>query len=84
MPHAINASLKQEDTLQAILRAVRETPGANAVVIRLLNPNADALEVAASSGTSQALLDRTPPRLTDDRVRQRVLAGETRLPQARR
>ena len=75
--HAINASLKQEDTLQAILRAVRETPGANAVVIRLLNPNADALEVAASSGTSQALLDRTPARLADDRVHQRVLAGET-------
>ena len=55
--HAINASLKQEDTLQAILRAVRETPGAKAVVIRLLNPNADAMEVAASIDISPALLD---------------------------
>jgi len=75
--HAINASLKQEDTLQAILRAVRETPGARAVVIRLLNPNADALEVAASIDISQALLAHTPVRLADDRVHQRVLAGET-------
>jgi GAF domain-containing protein len=75
--HAINASLKQEDTLQAILRAVRETPGANGVVIRLLNPNADALEVAASIDVSQALLAHTPVHLADDRVHQRVLAGET-------
>jgi GAF domain-containing protein len=75
--HAINASLKPEDTLQAILRAVREIPGARAVVIRLLNPNADALEVAASIDISQALLAHMPVRLADDRVHQRVLAGET-------
>jgi GAF domain-containing protein len=75
--HAINASLKLEDTLQAILRAVQETPGAKAVVIRLLNPNADALEVAASIDISPALLARAPARLADDRIHQRVLAGET-------
>ena len=75
--HAINASLKQEDTLQAIVHAMRETPGAKAVVIRLLNPNADALEVAASIDTNQALLAQAPVRLADDRVHQRVLAGET-------
>ena len=75
--HAINASLKLEDTLQAILRAVRETPGAKAAVIRLLNPNADALEVAASIDIRLAFLARTPTRLADDRVHQRVLAGET-------
>jgi GAF domain-containing protein len=75
--HAINASLKLEDTLQAILRAVRETPGAKAVVIRLLNPNADALEVAASIDISPVLLAHMPARLADDRAHQRVLAGET-------
>jgi GAF domain-containing protein len=75
--HAINASLKLEDTLQAILRAVQETPGAKAVVIRLLNPNADALEVATSIDISPALLAHMPARLADDSAHQRVLAGET-------
>ena len=58
--HAINASLKQEDTLQAILRAVREIPGTQAVVIRLLNPNADAMEVAASIDLSPTVLAHAP------------------------
>ena len=75
--HAINASLKQEDTLQAILRAVRETPGTQAVVIRLLNPNADAMEVAASIDISPAVLAHAPARLADDSIHQRVLTGET-------
>ena len=74
--HAINASLKLEDTLQAIVRAVRETPGAKAAVIGLLNPNADGLEVAASIGACEALLAHAPVRLADDRVHRRVLAGE--------
>jgi uncharacterized protein YigA (DUF484 family) len=54
--HATNSSLKLDDTLQAILSAVQETLGVRGVIVRLLNPNADALEVAASRGVSQGLL----------------------------
>jgi GAF domain-containing protein len=73
--HAINASLKLEDTLQAILQAMRNTLGSRAVVIRLLNPEATDLNVVASVGISEAMLLHTPTRLADNPFHQRVLAG---------
>jgi len=74
--HVINSSLDLDTTLQAILRAVQEALNAKAVVIRLLNPNADALDVAASVGVSQAFLARVPARVEPGNIHQRVLAGE--------
>jgi GAF domain-containing protein len=75
--HTINGSLNLDDTLQAILHAVRETMGLEAVTIRLLNPDANALEPAASIGVSEALLDSLPDAITPGSVHERVLAGET-------
>jgi len=75
--HAINASLKLEDTLQAVLCAVHDTLGIRAVVIRLLKPDANTLEVAASIGISQTLLSRMPTLLAEDPVHQHVLSGNT-------
>jgi len=74
--HVINSSLDLQTTLQAILRAVQETLNAKAVVIRLLNPNADALDVAASVGVSEAFLARVPARVEPGTIHQRVLGGE--------
>lgn len=74
--HAINSSLHLEDTLQAILRAMQETLGYNAVVIRLLNPNADAMEAVASIGVSQQALAAMPAPVVPGSVHGRVLQGE--------
>jgi GAF domain-containing protein len=74
--HAINASLELEDTLQAILDALHDTLGIRAVVIRLFDPSATALESVASVGISQAALAHMPT-LADDPLHRRVVAGDT-------
>jgi GAF domain-containing protein len=74
--HAINASLELEDTLHAILHAMHNTLGIRAVVIRLLNPSATALESVASVGISQAFLTHMPT-LADDPFHRGVVAGDT-------
>jgi GAF domain-containing protein len=75
--HTINGSLNLDDTLQAILHAVRETLGLQAVTIRLLDSDADALEPVASIGVSDAMLERLPAAVTPGSIHARVLAGET-------
>lgn len=74
--HAINASLKLEDTLQAILYAIHDTLGIKAVVIRLLDSSATALEVVASIGISPSTLALIPA-LADDPLHQRVMMGHS-------
>jgi GAF domain-containing protein len=75
--HATNSSLKLDDTLQAILSAVQETLGVRAVIVRLLNPDADALEVAASRGVSQSLLAALQTKIVPGSINAQVMAGET-------
>ena len=74
--HATNSSLNLDDTLQAILGGIQETLGVHGVVIRLLNPDADALNVAASRGVSQAFLERVQPKIVPGGVNAQVMAGE--------
>ena len=74
--HATNSSLNLDDTLQAILLAIQETLGVRGVMIRLLNPDADALEVAASRGVSQSLLAALQPKIVPGSVNAQVMAGE--------
>ncbi len=45
--HAVNSSLDLDTTLQSVLRAIQESLDVRAVVIRLLNADADELQVAA-------------------------------------
>ena len=75
--HTTNSSLNLDDTLQAILSAIQETLGVRGVIIRLLNPDADALEVAASRGVSQRLLAALQPKIVPGSVNAQVMAGET-------
>ena len=75
--HATSSSLNLDETLQAILGGIQETLGVRGVIIRLLNPDADALEVAASRGISQALLARIQPKIVPGGVNAQMMAGET-------
>ena len=75
--HATNSSLKLDDTLQAILSAVQETLGVRGVIVRLLNPDADALEVAASRGVGQSLLAALQTKIVPGSINAQVMAGET-------
>ena len=75
--HATNSSLNLDDTLQAILGTIQETLGVRGVIIRLLNPDADALEVVASRGVSQRLLAALQPKVVPGSVNAQVMAGET-------
>ncbi len=74
--HATNSSLNLDDTLQAILSGIQETLGVRGLVIRMLNPDGDALEVAASRGVSQSLLAALQPEIAPGSVNARVIAGE--------
>ncbi len=62
--HTINGSLELDATLQAILQAVRDTLNVDQVTVRLLNPDADALEPVASTGVTQADLAALPDAIT--------------------
>lgn len=78
--HAVNGSLRLDDTLQAVLRAIQETLDVRGVVIRLLNPAANALEVAASVGVSDEFLAALASEIrpdAPDSLPARVLAGAT-------
>jgi len=75
--HAINGSLDLNDTLQAILHTIQENLSVHAVVIRLLSPNADTMEVAASTGVSQEFLSQVSPKIMPDGIYQQVLDGQT-------
>jgi GAF domain-containing protein len=75
--HTINGSLDLDTTLQSILTAVHETLGLDAATIRLLNPDADALEPAASIGVGLDILEGLPAKVTPGGIHARVLAGET-------
>jgi GAF domain-containing protein len=74
--HATNSTLDLDDTLQAILSGIQETLGVRGVIIRLLNPDADALEVAASRGVSQGLLAALQSKIVTGSVNAQVMAGE--------
>ena len=74
--HTTNSSLNLDDTLQAILGGIQEALGAHGVVIRLLNPDADALNVVASRGVNQAFLEQVEPRIVPASVNEKMLAGE--------
>jgi GAF domain-containing protein len=75
--HTINGSLELEKTLQAILAAVRDALKVDLVTVRLLNPDANALEPVASIGISVEDLAALPDAITPGSVHARVLAGET-------
>jgi GAF domain-containing protein len=75
--HAVGGSLRLDETLQAVLHALQEALGARGVVIRLLNPAANAFDVAASVGLSQAFLDRIDSRVAPGNIHARMLAQET-------
>jgi len=74
--HAVNASLKLEDTLQAILEAVRENLGVRAALIRLLDADAQELKLVASIGLSEAYLEKGSVLLSESGIDRRVLEGE--------
>lgn len=75
--HTINGSLDLDDTLRAILDAVQESLGLQAVTIRLLSPDADALNPVASIGVTEELMEQVPPAITPGSLHERVLRGET-------
>jgi GAF domain-containing protein len=58
--HTINSSLDLDTTLQAILQAVRDALKVDLVTVRLLSPDANALEPVASIGVSMADLAALP------------------------
>jgi len=74
--HAINRSLKLEDTLQAILKAVTENLGVRAALIRLLDADAQALKVMASVGLSEAYLEKGSVLLSESAIDRKILDGE--------
>ncbi len=75
--HAVNSSLDLETTLQAVLRAIQEALDVRAVVIRLLNADADELVVAASVGVSSDFLKNVRTKIAPGSVHEQVLAGKT-------
>ncbi len=75
--HTINGSLELDATLQAILQAVRDTLNVDQVTVRLLNPDATALEPVASTGVPLADLAALPDAITPGGIHEKVLAGET-------
>jgi GAF domain-containing protein len=75
--HAVGGSLHLDETLQAVLYALQETLNTRGVVIRLLNPAANALDVAASVGLSQPFLDRIDARVAPGNLHARLLDNET-------
>jgi GAF domain-containing protein len=75
--HAVNSSLDLETTLQAVLRAIQESLDVRAVVIRLLNADANELQVAASVGVSEEFLQNVRTGIAPGSVHEKVLAGHT-------
>ncbi|MGE5602637.1 MAG: DUF484 family protein [Nitrososphaerales archaeon] len=75
--HAVNSSLDLETTLQSVLRAIQESLQARAVVIRLLNADANELQVAASVGLSDELLKNIGDSVAPGSIHEQVLAGQT-------
>jgi GAF domain-containing protein len=75
--HTINGSLDLDTTLQAILQAVRDALKVDLVTVRLLSPDANALEPVASIGVSMADLAALPDEIGPGSIHERVMAGET-------
>lgn len=75
--HAVSSSLDLEETLQAVLHSIREALGVRAVVIRLLNADSSAFEVAASDGLSADFLQHVSARITPGSVHEHMLSGKT-------
>jgi GAF domain-containing protein len=73
----VNSSLALEGTLQAILDAIQEGLSAQAVIVRLLNPSADGLEIVASTGVPPDALAGLSVLLAPGSVNERVILGET-------
>ncbi|MGQ9584144.1 MAG: GAF domain-containing protein [Anaerolineae bacterium] len=74
--HAINASLKLEDTLEAILTVVRENLTVRAALIRLLDADARELNLVASVGLSEAYLEKGRVLLSESGIDRQVLEGQ--------
>ena len=75
--HAVNGSLDLETTLQSVLRTIQQSLGVRAVVIRLLNADADELLVAASVGVSEEFLKNVQTKIAPGSVHEQVIAGQT-------
>jgi GAF domain-containing protein len=73
--HAVNSSLDLETTLQAVLNSIQQALDVRAVVIRLLNADADELVVAASAGVSDEFLKNVRTKVVPGSVHEEVLAG---------
>jgi GAF domain-containing protein len=75
--HAVNGSLDLETTLKSVLSAIQQSLEVRAVVIRLLNADADELQVAASVGVSDEFLKNVRTGIAPGSVHEQVLAGQT-------
>lgn len=75
--HAVNGSLDLATTLQSVLRTIQESLGVRAVVVRLLNADADESLVAASVGVSDEFLNKVRTKIVPGSVHEQVLSGQT-------
>ena len=73
---AINASLSQQEVLDAMLNRIVTQLGYKAATLRLLDEEQQTLELKASYGLSEAYLSKGAVDLTKSGIDRRVLAGE--------
>ncbi len=73
---AINASLSQQEVLDAMLNRIVTQLGYKAATLRLLDQEQQKLELKASYGLSEAYLSKGAVDLTKSGIDRRVLAGE--------
>jgi GAF domain-containing protein len=74
--HTLSEKLEESEVIEAVLDLLATTLAPQAVLIRLLNPDADALRLAGARGLSDAYLEKGEVRLDESAVDQAALNGE--------
>jgi GAF domain-containing protein len=77
LAHTVSSSLDVDETLQAVLQSIQEALDVRAVVVRLLNADGTAFEIAAHIGISQEFLNRVSARITPGSVHEHMLNGKS-------
>jgi GAF domain-containing protein len=74
---AVNGVLRESEIVDALLAQAVDAFGAQAAVVRLLNPDGEELLQAGARGLSGAYLAKGPERIAQSPMDQRILLGET-------
>jgi GAF domain-containing protein len=74
--HTLSEKLEESEVIEAVLKLLDSTLAPQAVLIRLLNPDADTLRLAGARGLSDAYLEKGDIHLDESVVDQAALNGE--------